>query len=149
MKEKRSAPRMRSFLRGTVIFNNGQSTLDCLIRDISATGARLQLSEAVTLPHRFDLYVLQRRERMTVTVQWRRGDEVGVAVEQPDRPGLDRGVVPDWAERVRSLEAEVGRMGLLLLHLQSELQALKSGKAADARGDAEWRPLAVAPVSSR
>ena len=43
MNDKRSSPRMRSFLKGRVLFNCGQTSLECLIRDLSSTGARLEL----------------------------------------------------------------------------------------------------------
>ena len=48
MTDKRLTPRLRSFLKGRVLFNGGQNSLDCLIRDISSSGARLELSASVT-----------------------------------------------------------------------------------------------------
>ena len=84
MSDKRTSPRLRSFLKGRVVFNGGQNSLDCLIRDISATGARLELSASVTLPDRFDLYLPHRDETCRAHLQWRRGGHIGVAFDQID-----------------------------------------------------------------
>ena len=40
MKERRSSARQKSFLQGRIYFNNRRSSVDCLIRDYSETGAR-------------------------------------------------------------------------------------------------------------
>jgi hypothetical protein len=61
--------------------------MDCLIRDISPTGARLELSGAATIPDRFTLLVPQTGKTFEATIKWRRGDEVGVAFESgQDQP---------------------------------------------------------------
>jgi hypothetical protein len=55
MGERRKATRQKSFLRGCIYFNNRRSAIDCLIRDISASGARLIFSDTVTVPDIVDL----------------------------------------------------------------------------------------------
>ena len=42
--ERRRVARQKSFLRGSVHFNNRRTVVDCLIRDISPNGARLTFS---------------------------------------------------------------------------------------------------------
>jgi hypothetical protein len=135
MSDKRTSPRLRSFLKGRVIFNGGQSSLDCLIRDMSSTGARLELSASVTLPDRFDLYLAHRDETCRAHLQWRRGGQIGVAFDQveavPEMPTAPQ----DVAARVEQLEAEVGLMRLLLAQMKSELEGVKGGtkrRATDA-----------------
>ena len=130
MSDKRSSPRLRSFLKGRVLFNGGQNSLDCLIRDISSTGARLELSASVTLPDRFDLYLPHRDETCKVHIHWRRGSQLGVAfdhVESAPAAVLQPG---DVASRVQQLEAEVGLMRLLLAQMKSELEGVKGAKSA-------------------
>jgi hypothetical protein len=63
MLERRQAPPQRSFLRGLVYFNNRQSAVDCLIRDISDLGARLKFPDSVVLPDAIELYIPQRTRR--------------------------------------------------------------------------------------
>ena len=130
MSDKRISPRLRSFLKGRVLFNGGQSSLDCLIRDISATGARLEISASVTLPDRFDLYLPHRDETCRAHLQWRRGAQIGVAFDQAQADGVP--VMPaapgDVAARVEQLEAEVGLMRMLLTQMKAELETVKGTK---------------------
>jgi len=61
--ERRRIARQKSFLRGMVYFNNRRSVADCLIRDISAFGARLIFSDTITTPDTMDLYIPRRSRR--------------------------------------------------------------------------------------
>jgi hypothetical protein len=126
--EKRSAPRTRAFLKGKAIFNNRQSTLDCLVRDISATGARLEVSNAVLLPDAFDLYVAQKDATLRARITWRRDGEIGVEFEQPHAPAAPP---PDLSSRVQLLEAEVGLQRMLLAQLRADLDRLKGRSAGE------------------
>jgi hypothetical protein len=124
MTDKRSAPRNRTFLNAKAIFNNRQSTLDCVVRDMSSTGARLELSEAIVLPDCFDLYVLRRDATYRARITWRHGGEIGVAFENANAPAQSP---PDLAARVQHLEAEIGLQRLLISQLRAELDAVKAG----------------------
>lgn len=89
--EKRQEPRKRTFLKGRIHFNKGASSMDCLVRDFSEMGARLELSETNTLPETFDLYIPQKEITLRSNLRWRRGDAVGVAFAEvqkaaPSRP---------------------------------------------------------------
>jgi hypothetical protein len=128
MSEKRLSPRLRSFLSGRILFNGGQSSLDCLIRDISATGARLELSASVTVPDRFDLYLPHRDETCRVHLRWRRGAQIGVAFDQAEGVPAMPAAPGDVAARVEQLEAEVGLMRLLLAQMKSELETAQGTK---------------------
>ena len=124
MDDKRSSPRLRSFLKGRVLFNGGQNSLECLIRDLSSAGARLELSASVTLPDRFDLYLPHRDETCKVHIQWRRGSQLGVAFDHIESEHAAPGEM-DMAGRVEKLEAEVGLMRLMLAQMKSDLEGLK------------------------
>lgn len=129
--DKRTSPRQRSFLKGRVIFNGGQTSLDCLIRDISAGGARLELSASVTLPDRFDLYLPHREATCKAHIQWRRGSHLGVAFDTvesaPPMPSLPQ----DVALRLQQLEAEAALMRMLLTQMRAELDSVKAEKGMD------------------
>ncbi|GAA0270763.1 hypothetical protein LNAOJCKE_4436 [Methylorubrum aminovorans] len=84
--EKRQETRKRTFLKGRIHFNKGASTMDCLIRDFSEMGARLELSETNTLPETFDLYIPQKEMTLRSNLRWRRGDAVGVAFAEAHKP---------------------------------------------------------------
>lgn len=55
--ERRIAPRMRTLKRAKVLFNNRFSTIDCIVRNISSTGALLTIDTAVQLPKTFEIMV--------------------------------------------------------------------------------------------
>ena len=76
--EHRNETRQRVFLKGRIVFNNGASSMDCLVRDFSSSGARLALSESSTLPEVFDLYIPQKDRTYRSTLRWRRADGVGI-----------------------------------------------------------------------
>ena len=83
--EKRSAPRIPTFLKARAICRPDDSPVECLITDISESGARLQFSDSgmETLPERFELLMVKSGERPIVRVAWRSTDEMGVAFETP------------------------------------------------------------------
>ena len=126
MSERRQSTRQKSFLRGSIYFNNRRSAIDCLIRDISATGARLIFSDTVSIPDKVEIYIPQKDETLRAHVQWRHGDEVGVAFGA-FAVGTGKHA-DDLADRVEKLEAEMAAMRKLLKRLKSEV----AGKAEEA-----------------
>ncbi|TNC15353.1 PilZ domain-containing protein [Methylobacterium terricola] len=107
MSELRRETRLRTFLKGRIVFNNGNSSMDCLVRDLSGSGARLMLSQTATLPGGFDLLIPARDRVHRATLRWRREDSIGVTfAEEPVRaPVLETDPVALLA-RVQELEAE-------------------------------------------
>jgi hypothetical protein len=102
--ERRAVARARTYLGGQVAFNVRFSTMDCLVRNLSAAGAKLDFNGAATIPDEVDLTITNREETRRARIVWRRGDEAGVAFRQP-APGSD--VVPlTVARRVPDCEAE-------------------------------------------
>lgn len=122
MSEHRSEARQRVFLKGRITYNNGASSLDCLVRDLSATGARLAMSETTTLPEVFDLYIAQKDKTYRAALRWRRADGVGVtfpaevvraAAAPAEASGMDASVTM-LLRRVSELEAENAALRRLL-----------------------------------
>jgi hypothetical protein len=68
MSERRISPRKKSFLRGCIYFNNRRSAADCLIRDISETGARLIFSSTIAMPDMVDLHIPQKEQTLRAHV---------------------------------------------------------------------------------
>ena len=77
MLKEREAERKKSLLQARICVNNS-STFDCLVRDISITGARLQFASPHVLPEAFDLEIPSRALTLRCQLQWRRGDALGV-----------------------------------------------------------------------
>lgn len=113
MSEHRKETRQRVFLKGRIVFNNGSSSFDCLVRDMSSSGARLVMSDATTLPEVFDLYIPQKDRTYRATLRWRREDGIGVTFEEPARTA-GAPAAPDPATTEASMS--------LLLRRVSELE---------------------------
>jgi hypothetical protein len=77
--ELRSVPRKRSILGGRIVFNNRCSTLDCVVRDLSETGAKLALDSSATLPSEFELEIPHKAESPSARVMWHKGGACGVS----------------------------------------------------------------------
>ena len=115
--EHRNEVRQRVFLKGRILFNNGASSFDCLVRDFSSTGARLAFSETTTLPDVFDLYIPQKERTYRSTLRWRRADGVGVTfADEMAKP------VPPAATPADDSAAADASLSLLLRRV-SELEA--------------------------
>jgi hypothetical protein len=78
MSESRSNPRLRSLLRGRAIFNNRSSILDCTVRDLTPTGAKLDFGSPDGIPDAFDLEIPLKSRTHRAQVVWRQGNMCGV-----------------------------------------------------------------------
>ena len=76
--DRRHSPRVKVFKKGKLILPNHSSVLDCMIRDVSGTGARLSCASAAMVPGELQLFFHAVREVCQVQVVWRRHDELGV-----------------------------------------------------------------------
>jgi PilZ domain len=88
--ESRVTKRQRVLKSAKVIFNHNQSVLDCTVRDISVTGARLVMANADLLPDTIRFLLTQENVIRDANVVWRRGQLVGIhftsdAVRAPAR----------------------------------------------------------------
>ena len=120
--EHRRETRQRVFLKGRIVFNNGASTFDCLVRDMSGSGARLALSETAALPEGFELFVPQKDRTYRATLRWRREDGVGVTFgEEAGRAAPAEGPAADPAGADASLNALLRRIS----ELETENAALR------------------------
>ncbi len=80
MDEDRTAPRRRLLKGGKISFGNG-AVIDCTIRNLSDTGAALDVSSPVGIPERFMLVVEADRRHLPSRVVWRRERRIGVHFE--------------------------------------------------------------------
>lgn len=106
--ERRKTPRLRTLLGARASFNQQNTTLDCVVRNLSDHGALLVISDAVALPAAFDLEIPHRKRSYNAMVRWRSGDRVGLAfAAQPDGTT----VVPlDLVRRLKHCELDNARL---------------------------------------
>jgi hypothetical protein len=82
MRDERKAPRSASKTQAVAMLAS-RSELECTIRDLSATGARLSFRHPTFLPKTFRLQFGAEDQR--VTVIWQRGLFAGVRFQTPLR----------------------------------------------------------------
>jgi len=78
--ERRIAPRRNTTLPATIVFNGGRASLPCVVRNVSESGAKLQVSSVAGVPNSFDLLVEGHRPQ-SCRIVWRSLKEIGVAYE--------------------------------------------------------------------
>jgi uncharacterized protein YceH (UPF0502 family) len=103
--ERRRSTRIRTFIGAKIIFNQRQSTLDCMVRNQSDDGALLVFPGSIALPELFELYFPLKRESRMARSRWRDGERIGVSfaaeTKQDDAP-----IQLDLVRRLRQLEQE-------------------------------------------
>jgi len=80
--EKRLQPRRNTMIVATVVFDGGNSRIDCVIRNLSEGGAKIEVPSARIIPQTFDLLVPGHRPQHC-RVAWRALRELGVQFMSP------------------------------------------------------------------
>ena len=57
------------------------STMNCLVRNISISGAALDVTDPLDIPERFDLVFKADGTHIPCHVVWRQGEQIGVAFD--------------------------------------------------------------------
>ena len=77
--EKRASPRKTVLMSGAIEFAG--STRNCLIRNISISGAALEVSNPLDIPEHFDLFFKADGARIPCHVIRRQDEQIGVAFD--------------------------------------------------------------------
>jgi hypothetical protein len=103
MQDRRREQRWPAYLGGTITFSKRVAVLDCLVRNISHSGARLTIGSGV-VPDAFDLQIPQQQAEYRARMRWRSAEAIGVefaSVQDATAP-----VPLSLARRIRRLESE-------------------------------------------
>ena len=73
--------RGRTFLAGKVIFNFGQSTIDCVVRQITDDGATIELESGFGVPQHFQLSIPSGGKLLSCNLVWQSENQIGVTLE--------------------------------------------------------------------
>jgi len=79
MVDTRIAPRYRVAKPAKI--DHGGDKINCIIRDLSATGAALEISDIVRVPPNFTLIIPEDGLRLRCRVVWRKDFRIGVAFD--------------------------------------------------------------------
>ena len=75
--DHRAAPRQRVLKGGRIVINDGFSTFQCTVHNLSATGARLKVASIVGIPDTFELLMDDGR-KFSCAAAWKTEFEIGV-----------------------------------------------------------------------
>ena len=77
--ERRASPRRRTYKVARMGFGGGRAVINCLIRNLSETGACLGVESPVGVPDEFNLVFESGEPSRMCRVMWRKAKLIGVA----------------------------------------------------------------------
>jgi len=78
MEERRRTPRRRTLKGARIVFNDGRSTIDATVRNLSEDGANLRVASVVGIPDTFILQLSDGTQHACRAI-WHKSDEIGVS----------------------------------------------------------------------
>jgi hypothetical protein len=128
MIDQRKSPRQKSLFRGVVSFADSNCTVECIVRDISETGARLKFNSTPPIISEYlDLNIPIKGRTYRGKVVWSNGAEIGVAFEtnvgisasySSDTEKASHSSGDELTDRVARLEAEIIALKQMIKRLQ-------------------------------
>jgi hypothetical protein len=76
--DKRRFLRQRVLREGRLVFNDGSSVINCIIRQLSPGGAKLRLPAPTYLPRSLALLCLTSEMLYSAEIAWRHGVDLGL-----------------------------------------------------------------------
>lgn len=76
--ESRRSPRRRILKGATIVFGNGNFTRKCLVKNLSETGALLEMESSDGVPNQFRLVFEDKSQDRVCDVAWRTTKRLGV-----------------------------------------------------------------------
>jgi len=76
--DKRSGPRRRVLLSDMLVFDGGARTVNCSVRDLSDSGAKIELGGVELLPRSLWLIEMRAGVARECRVTWARGRQLGL-----------------------------------------------------------------------
>jgi hypothetical protein len=73
---RRNVPRRRVLKTGSIEF--ADTAIECTVRDMSKSGAALQVVSPLYIPDRFTLFIQSEQSKRTCHIIWRTGKRMGV-----------------------------------------------------------------------
>ena len=69
--EPKIASRQRTFLKGTLYYDNRRASIECVVRDVSDSGARLTFDHPATIPDSVELFIPSKQQTLRARVRRR------------------------------------------------------------------------------
>lgn len=118
IKDKRKSDRQRLFLRGFIRSPQSNAAIDCIVRDVSQTGAKLRFRCPPQITERFELHVPAKGQIVQSKLIWIDDCEVGISFDSIvafDTPPSSEGGL---SLRMARLENEITGLKRMLKRLR-------------------------------
>ena len=124
MTQPRKAERVRSFMSAQVMFAAAPA-IDCVVRNFSAAGVRLEIADGMPLPNEFELNIPHKGRIFHARVAWRGEGIVGAEfIEKSGGPAVAaQGEAMD-VDRVDRVMLENTRLRAQILQLKQRIAQL-------------------------
>src|ERR1022692_1785011 len=122
-------PRQKTFLKGTIYYDNRRGSIECVVRDMSDSGARLTFDHPANVPDNVELFIPNKQQTLRARVQRRAPNEIGIAFEVARSLEPRRASDAELQERVETLEAEIAALKRLVAKLKAKVLPLDSDVA--------------------
>ncbi|HEV2571819.1 MAG TPA: PilZ domain-containing protein [Beijerinckiaceae bacterium] len=102
MGDRRQQQRRRTYLRGLIAFNERNSTMECLVRDLSHNGALIAMANTSNLPGTFEIAIHKQGESRPAQMVWLNETRAGIKFTERRSNVISF----EAARRIHSLEEE-------------------------------------------
>lgn len=99
-------------------FNARKSTIDCVVRNFTPYGAKVEFSNTAILPDEVDLIIERKSAAFVAHMAWRNKDEAGFLFRSPLQ--LHATTTLDWTLRLRATERANKALAAKVDQLRSE-----------------------------
>ncbi|MFI0846405.1 PilZ domain-containing protein [Mesorhizobium sp. IMUNJ 23232] len=79
--DRRGIERRRVLKGARLTFNKGYGSFECVVRNVSDSGARLTFGDTSAIPSQFDLLISGEDHARRATVRWRTMTALGVSFD--------------------------------------------------------------------
>ena len=117
MIERRQSVRARVIYSGVIAYDERRATMDCVVRNFSEDGVKVEFENTALLPDEIDLLIAKKSRSFNAKIVWRGEKQAGLAFRSTDET---RPIPLDWARRLRASEAERRKLQGRIAQLLSE-----------------------------
>jgi PilZ domain len=146
--DKRKAARQRSFLRGFIRTLQSPSNVDCIIRDISETGAKLRFRSTPVIADSFELHIPAKGQILQSRLVWMDNCEAGVSFVAVAASAIPPSNDEAQSVRISQLENEVVALKRMLVSFQHRLDEV-GGWSRQVRSPVVRTSTSVEPTKGR
>ena len=79
MQDRRERARDKVFMGGVAEINERGSTMDCVVRNFSETGACVEFDSAARIPEKMQVTIARKGRAFLAKIIWRQANRVGLA----------------------------------------------------------------------